>query len=165
MAMESVSELKREVAGYLRGQEGLQGARILEAFPAAQRDFPLKKPVVAVGIDGVEAASEGFGDYWGDNGTDRLHGAGAVITLRFDLYMPTGAGGGGLHPLYEALCDCMLLRQNPFGVQKLSCGDTGYDKAAGANCLTARARLRSAMLVKERAGHYAQVVVKRAESH
>lgn len=78
--MESVSELKREVAGYLRGHEGLQGARILEAFPAAQRDFPLKKPVVAVGIDGVEAASEGFGDYWGDNGTDRLHGAAGDCT-------------------------------------------------------------------------------------
>lgn len=162
--MESIRELRRAVALYLRGQDGLLDGEVLEAFPAAQRDFPVKKPLIAVGIEAVETAPQGLGGYWGERGEERLHGAGAVITLRFDLYCPVGVTAGGLHELYEGLCDCLLLRGSPFHVGRLWCGDTAYDKLAGALHMTARAEIRSALLTGEPVDRFDRVWVRKNET-
>lgn len=162
--MESITELKQALATYLRGQSGLQKVRIMEAFAAAPRDFPLKKAVMAIGLDSMEAAPQGFGAYWGESGVDQLHGAGASITLRLEVYMPTGEDGGGLHALYEALCDALLLRQNVFGVYSVRCGETVYDRTAGAYRMPVLAMLRSALLLREQGECFEQLVVKRTET-
>lgn len=134
----------------------------MAAFPAARRDFPLRRPVVAVGLDSVEAAPGGFGGYWGERDGQPLAGTGARITLRFDLYATDG--GEALPRLYEALCDHLLLRGSPFGFRRLWCGAVAYDKTADAHRMTARATLDGALLYDEQALPLAGFELRRVES-
>lgn len=147
--MDSITELKYRVADYLRNNGSLAAAKVMTAFPSSQRDFPLIKPVVAVGLEGVELTPGGFGGYWGENSGESLYGSGAAITLRLDLYCPLSQSGDGCHDLYEAICDRLMLRQNPFGVLKLRCGEISYDKLACANRLTALCTLRAGLTIQD----------------
>lgn len=147
--MESITQLKHDVAAFLENTAGFEDAGVMAAFPAAQRDFPLRCPMVVVGLDRVEAAPGGFGGYWGERGEDSLSGSGARITLRFDLYAPAEMGGDCLHRLYEALCDRLLLRTTPFGFRRLWCGEIAYDKGAVGNRMTAFAALDAALLLRD----------------
>lgn len=147
--MESITQLKRQVADYLRNNGSLATAKVMTSFPSAQRDFPLKKPLVAVGLEGVELTPGGFGGYWGERGEQSLYGSSAAITLRIDLYCPVSHSGDGCHDLYETICDRLMLRQNPFGALKLGCGEIGYDKLAWANRLTVLCTLRAGLTVQD----------------
>lgn len=139
-------ELKTDLVQYLQGREGFDGVRIQAAFPADKREYPLKQPVVAVGLDSVEISPGGLGGYWGEREGEALFGDGAQITVRFDLYAPAPEGGGRLHDLYEALCGALMPVAGPFGLTRLWCGEAAYDKEAAANRLVAKATLRAAVL-------------------
>lgn len=149
--MGSMTQLKRQVANYLRNNGDLAGVKLLTAYPAAERDFPLRQATVAVGLAGAELAPGGFGGYWGAEGGagPPLFGGKVAVTLRLDIYCPMSKGGDGCHSVYELLCDRLLLGGSPFGVSKMWCGEVGYDKAAGANRLTAFATLSGAVAAQE----------------
>lgn len=145
----NITQLKAQVVDYLTNNGSLGAVRVLGAFGAVEREFPLKRPVVAVGLDAVELAPAGLGGYWGESAADALYGSGATIALRFDLYCPPDKGADGLHGIYEALCDRLMLRGNPFGVLRLSCGEVSFDRAASVNRLTVKAVLRAAVLLRD----------------
>lgn len=165
--MKDLADLKTAVVDYLRTAEGFTGVRVLTSHPAVWRESPLRKAAVAVGVDAVEAAPGGLGGYWGNVLPGRgaegpMSGAGAAITLRFDLYAPPDSGGDGPEALYEALCDGLMLRENPFSAQKLWCGEAAYDNRAGAWHMTAHALLRTALLRREGGAPIEAFRVKRA---
>lgn len=147
--VESIGRLKEQVAEYLRRYGTLGRAEVFPAYPAAERRFPLKRPAVAVGLDAVEMEYAGLGGYWGQNGAEALYGGGALITLRFDLFCPLAEGAEELHRLYEELCDLLMLRRNPFGFQRMGCGEVVCNRSAAANTLAVRATLRSAVLLAD----------------
>lgn len=146
--MDNLTMLKERVAEHLRKLEGFPAAKILVAHPALQRELPLHRPVVAVGLEGVEVAPAGFGGYWGRrDGEDSLWGGGAAITLRLEVYCPRKEGMD-CHGIYEAVCDG-LMGHGLFGVQKVWCGRVEWDKTACANRLPVYATLSAALTHRE----------------
>lgn len=149
--MDNLTELKQGLVDYFKLVAGFPQADIRLAHPAAQRDFPLKNPVVAVGLEQVEIAPAGLGGYLGADtqGDEALWGSGADITLRLDVYCPAQDGGQGCHRIYEAICGSLLMGRSRFGVQKVWCGQLGWNKDACANLLPVFATLRAALTQRE----------------
>lgn len=145
MTVDSVCALKATLLDYLRPLPAFRQAKLLEEFPAGAREYPLRVPTLAVGIDGVEASSGGLGGYWGEEetGAASIYGKALTLTLRFDLLCDPGKGGSACHLLWEALCAALMLEQCPLPFQRLWCGQLEYDKALSLNRLTARGTLRA----------------------
>lgn len=148
--MDGITQLKQAVAAALRDAGGIAGAKVLTAYPAVQREFPLRGPVVAVGVEQVALAPGGFGGYFGaEAGGAPLYGSGATVTLRFDLYCPAGAGAEGCEQLFEALCDRLVLQQAPLRLQALEAGAIAFNTASGANHMAARGQLHAALTLRD----------------
>jgi len=151
--MSGIAKLKERLAGCLEGQPGLENADIFPAWPQ-KRPLPLKSPAIAIGLDGAEVTPAGLGGYLGrDAKESEYYGSSAQITLRFDIFAPAGyregLPSGGIHNIYEALCEALIKGADGFGVTRVRCGDTGWDEASNAFCLTARVSLRAAMTYGE----------------
>jgi len=145
--MSTMTALKQEILAYLEGLSGpLHTARITAEYPDALRACPLKKPVVAVGLESVELTEGGFGGYYGkDPQSADLFGRAALVTVRLDILCPTAQGGEGCHRLYEALCDALLLSRTSFGFYRLRCEDIRHDRDCMANHLRVLGSLRGAV--------------------
>lgn len=148
--METMAALKQSVVDYLarHGAGGaLQQARLVCEYPDMVRAYPLKQPVVAVGVESVALSDGGMGGYYGErgDGSASCYGKAAVVTMYFDIHCPPSQGGEGCHRLYEALCDLLLLGDCPYGFYRMHCDGIGYDKDTAANRLRATATLRGAV--------------------
>lgn len=147
--MRSLIELKGAVAGFLAAHPAFGGAKVLQAYPAAEREYPLRRPVVAVGLDSVRASQGGFGGYLGEEREGSVYGRVLDVTLRFDIYGKSDAPPEECHALYESLCSALMLEEAPFGFIRLWCGAPEPDKAARAVRLTARGTVRGALTALE----------------
>ena len=144
MTTESIGALKQALAQYLQGVPALKQAKLLTEYPAAEREYPLKAPVVAVGLDAMEVLPGGLGGYWGEQqDLTAVYGRALELTIRFDFLCAPKQGGAACHELWEAVCTALALEQCPFAFQKLWCGQLEFDKTLSANRLTARASLRA----------------------
>lgn len=148
--METMAALKASIVAYVERYAldgALHGAKAVAEFPAADRAYPLKKPVIAVGIESVELTGGALGGFYGsqpDSGAD-VYGRSALVTVYFDIHCPVFQGGEGCHAVYEALCDALLLGNCPFGFYRMWCGGIAYDGDTAANRLRVRAALRGAV--------------------
>ena len=154
--MNAMTKLKEDLVGYLKEQPGLENADILIAWPS-KRHMPLKAPAITVGLEGVDLTPAGLGAYLGRDGQSAdLYGCAALITMRFDFFAPAResdyAPSGGLHELYESLCAALSQSAGNLGVTRVWCDAPGWDEAANANRLTARASLRVALPIQEAPG-------------
>jgi len=153
--MEITASLKESVMAHLRQYAltgALQNVALVTEFSPRTRDIPLKKPVVAVGVESVALQEGGFGGYFGEasGGAAALYGQSAVVTLYFDIHCPLAFGGVSCLSIYEAFCDALLLEGGTFGLSRMWCGPTAYDKDSGGNRLRARAALRGAVTRQDR---------------
>lgn len=135
--MNNLTELKQRLIEYLSGLTALEGAAVTASYDEKPRAFPIKSPVITVGIGGVEHAPAGLGGYLG--GDAPAYGVNALVTLRFGIHAASADECG---MLYETLCSA-LFDASVFGVTKTSCGKTGYDVKSAACFLQAEAVLRA----------------------
>lgn len=148
-----MTRLKERLAAYLREWAGLREADILCEYPPRRR-LPLERPALVVGLEGVELSPAGLDGFLGLEGESApgqlslLYGSAAAVTLRLDLYLP-GSDGAGCHRLYEELCTALTAGAAELGLLRIGCDPIGYDSAAAACRLTARARLRAAFAGRE----------------
>lgn len=148
--MRSVGDVKAKIAAYIKADGRFAGADVSTAFSQAQRKFPLKKPLVLVGVQALEVLPGAMGRYFGGTVQDGLmqtevFGSEAIVTLRFDLYSPTMSGGKGCEQLHEGLCDALVLSQGEINLEQLECGEIIYDKSAGSSRMTVLGKLRTAL--------------------
>ena len=148
--MGTMTALKASIVDYVERHAldgALHGAKAVAEFPSSERVYPLKKPVIAVGIESVALSGGALGGYYGsrpEGGAD-VYGRSALVTVYFDIHCPVFQGGEGCHAVYEALCDALLLGGCPFGFYRMWCGGVGYDGDTAANRLRVRAALRGAV--------------------
>lgn len=135
--MNNLTELKQRLIDYLSGLAAFENAAVTASYGEKPRAFPVKSPVIAVGIGGAEHAPAGLGGYLG--GDAPSYGVSALITVRFGIYSPSAEDCGAL---YESLC-AALFEAPMFGVWKTSCGNAGYDAKSAACLLPAEAVLRA----------------------
>lgn len=135
--MNNLAELKQRLIEYLSGLKAFENAAVVASYGENPRAFPIKSPVIAIGIGGAEHAPAGLGGYLG--GDTPTYGVSALVTLRFGIY---GASAEKCGELYESLC-AALFETSMFGVWKTSCGKSGYDAKSAACLLPAEAVLRA----------------------
>lgn len=135
--MNNLTELKQRLIEYLSGLAAFEDAAVVASYGEKPRTFPVKSPVIAVGIAGAEHAPAGLGGYLG--GDAPTYGVNALVTLRFGIYCPTAGECG---ELYEALCSA-LFEAPMFGVTKTACGKAAYDVKSATCLLPAEAVLRA----------------------
>lgn len=148
--METMAALKAAIVAYVERnalEVALHGAKAVTEFPSADRVYPLKKPVIAVGIESVALTGGALGGFYGSQpgGGADVYGRSALVTVYFDIHCPVFQGGEGCHAVYEALCDALLLGSCPFGFYRMWCGGIEYDGDTAANRLRVRAVLRGAV--------------------
>lgn len=161
--METITALKASIMQFLQDSHRFGGVGLVSRFPASERDFPLKRPMIAVGIDSVELGCGGLGGYYGEQQGGSVYGSTAVVTLALEIFAPAREGGDRCHALFEALCDVLVLGQNPFCIGKLACGGVAFDGAVGGNRLAAKASLRVGLTAMEDAVLVERIVAKRVE--
>ena len=159
--MDSIGTLKQEVLAHLQRSGRFAHVVLRAAFPPAQREIPLKNPVIAVGISGMELARGGFGGYYGTQNSVPLYGAGAKITLLFNVFVPPSGGAQQAGELFEMLCDVLLLVQNPFGITQIRCEQTVFDTQSGALHLPVWAQLCAAVSAADETAAVGQVVLRK----
>lgn len=148
--MTSLQEIKNELLGYLEKNSCPAGARLITEYPDTEREFPLRKPCVAIGLGSAKITPGGMGGYLGtDGGAEGLFGSRIRLTLRFDLLVPSEQGGGVCHRLYEELCQALILEEGPVPFEEISCGELIFDSGSRAFRMTAEASF-TAGFVKER---------------
>jgi len=151
----AVTEIKETIARYLAGWTGLSRVEILCEYPK-ERAFPIRRPTLVVGLEGVDLSPAGLDSYLGrapsspPGQVTTLYGSTAILTLRLDLYLP-GSDGSGCHRLYEEICAALTHRAAGFGLLRVWCDAVKYESAMAASRLTARAALRAAFTGRETA--------------
>lgn len=163
--MKPLTQLKEAVIRHIAAAPGLEDTAVFPAFPPSTGGRALSRAVVAVGVENIELEAVGLGAAWG-GALDAApqQGPGARVTLRLDVYAPMPMGGDGLHNLWESLCAALLPGAgNPFGVQRVWCGDMAWDSGHRAWRLTARATLHGAWIDKEDGPYITQITYKHRE--
>jgi hypothetical protein len=133
--MSVFTELKSSLIGAISAHPGLGGCFVTEEYPPSRRDFPLGKPVIAVGLDAVEL-TDSLGGF-------AAGGAAGVISLRFDIFTPPLGKDTSPHAVMEELWGALLSPGLGYSFTELRCEPISYDKAVEANRLTVRAKLHA----------------------
>lgn len=141
MTANDLSGLKNALITYLRADMEFSGIRITPEYPSA-REYPMKKPVIAIGIDSAELRGS-LGSYMGMDDSGGIYGSECLITMRFDILAPEG----GYDPcvLMEKLCDALMISRNDFGFLKLWSDACSWDKTAGGLKLSVKGSLITTM--------------------
>lgn len=133
--MAGLDDIRERMTAYLNEQ----GIAAVSAWPERERR-KTEGAVAAVSLRKCESTGHGFGDYLGErydrerDKWEELYGKKVILTFGLDLYAGTGETGGEaqVRTAFDKLAQA-LQTGCPAGlrVKELSCGETGYDKAAG----------------------------------
>lgn len=131
--MKGLEQVREEVAAFLRSA----GVDAVTAWNDEDR-VRRKAPVVAVSLRGVRGGPAGLADYLGEwldpeTGTwEELYGKRAQLTLGLDIYAPESSGEAGCAAAFAKLSEALAGgRPAELKLEELSCGETGFDRAAG----------------------------------
>lgn len=138
--MDSLTGLRREIAACLEADGRFDGCKVVTSYPAKRRDYPVRKPVLAVGLDAAEAKGSLGGFLAAEPGAD-LYGAAAAVTLRFDLFFPAEGADTDPYGLLDALWERLLIGENAFGFLSFRSEGMVWDSVTEANRLTAKGTL------------------------
>ncbi|MCL2056712.1 MAG: hypothetical protein FWH02_05790 [Oscillospiraceae bacterium] len=139
----TISELRAQIAAELEGDIRFSGCKVQSAYPAARREFPVTRPIIAVGLDGLEM-EPGLGGFLVSGENDQ-YGAPCVLSMRFDIFTPDSVPGPDPCELLEAVLDRLAVSGNRFGFFAFKGGRPAWDKNAESNLLTATGKLRMAV--------------------
>lgn len=140
MNLDSLTRLREEIAAYLEADGRFTGCKIMTAYPGRKRDYPVRKPVLAIGLDAVEAKGS-LGGFLTAGAEADLYGAAVAVTLRFDLFTPA-EGESNPYILLDALWERLLIEEGPFGFLSFSNAGMAWDSVTEANRLTAKGTLQ-----------------------
>jgi len=140
----TITKLREGIACELRADTRLSGCKIQAAYPAARREFPVVRPIIAVGLDALEL-EPGLGGFMASCPDGDYYGAPCLLSIRFDIYTSDTVKGPDPCELLEIIFDRLAVTENKFGFFEFRGGRVSRDSNAEANLLTAVGRLRMAV--------------------
>ncbi len=119
--MSEISALPAKIVEWLKSREELREIKFLVEFPAIKKAVPLRNPIVAVGIEGMDIV-DSFSE--NDDGVliENEYCRQANIKLRLSIHVPYSEGGEGCHKAFTDIIDCLTFAS---GLNILSSGCEG----------------------------------------
>lgn len=138
-------------------------ARAVAQYPAQARQAPLKKPVIAVGLQDVATLPSSLADFSGvDNSGNGIYGRTLEATVAMTICCPPdGTAAECLH-LLELVAGGLLLEQQEFEVLRVWCGKVSFDKELGALVLPCFAKTHLTVGVSHNETDIKDFVIRRA---
>lgn len=104
--MSEISALPSNIVTWLEGREELSHIKFLTEFPAIKKAVPLKKTIVAVGIQSMEIVDSFVEN---DEGVlvENEYCRQAKIKLRLSIHAPYSSGGEACHDAFTDIIDCL----------------------------------------------------------
>ena len=104
--MSAVSALPMDIVAWLGAQEQLSDITFMTEFPPVKKAIPLKKAIVAVGLEEVGITDKFEANDQGvlvENEYCRL----ADIRISLDIHVPFAFGGERCHDVFTTIIDCL----------------------------------------------------------
>lgn len=133
--MSTISIMPGEIAEWLSSQQELEGINFITEYPASKKPVPLKKVMVAVGIDNI-AIEDSFVE--NDEGVlvENEYCRLASIKLRLGIHAPFAEGGARCHDVFTDVADCLTFATD-LNISQSGCGKIKADRDTDAFVLEA----------------------------
>ncbi len=133
--MSEISALPGSIVTWLNTQEPLENISFMTEFPATKKAVPLKRTIVAVGIETLKIE-----DSFTENGEGepirneycRL----ANIKMRLAIHVPFATGGERCYEIFTTVLDCLTFGSN-MNIINSGCDDISADRDTDAFVLNA----------------------------
>lgn len=139
--MSTVSALPAEIVRWLAGQEALSHITFLTEFPAVKKAVPLKKVIVAVGLESVALE-----DKYVDDGNGILvkqeYCRSAMLKITLAIHVPFSLGGQTCHEVFSNVVDALSFASD-LNIRESGCGNITSDRDTDALVLKGFLRIAS----------------------
>lgn len=145
--MSEISAMPAAIAAWLGSVPALSGVRFITVYPAAKKAVPLKKSVVAVGIENITVT-----DSFTANGEGVLvrdeYCRKAAVKMGFDIHVPFSAGGAACYDIFTDIIDCLSF-ESDLNILESGCGEIAADRDTDAFVLGASALISASLCPAE----------------
>lgn len=137
--MSTVSALPAEIVRWLGSQEALSDITFLTEFPAVKKAIPLKKVIVAVGLESVTLE-----DKFVDDGNGILikqeYCRSASLNVTLAIHVPFSLGGKMCHEVFSNVVDALSFASD-LNIEESGCGNITSDRDTDALVLKGYLRI------------------------
>lgn len=137
--------------------------RAMAQYPAQVRQSPLKKPVIAVGLQDVATLPSSLADFAGmDSNGNHVYGRTLEATVAMTICCPPDDTAAECLHLLELVAGGLLLGQQEYEVLRVWCGKVSFDKELGALTLPCFAKTHLTVGVNHSETDLKEFVIRRA---
>lgn len=139
--MSLTSALPGEIVRWLSAQEQLSDITFLTEFPAIKKAIPLKKVIVAIGLQSLTLT-----DKFVENAQGVLerqeYCRTAVMQISLNVHVPFSRGGHTCHEVFSNVADALTFASD-LEIEESACGSIVSDRDTDALVLTGTIRISS----------------------
>ncbi|MDR2524806.1 MAG: hypothetical protein LBC83_01215 [Oscillospiraceae bacterium] len=137
--MSAISAMPEAIAQWLSARAELAGIGFLTEYPALSKAVPLRRAMVAVGVDAVELTDKFVAN---DDGVleRQEYCRTADIRLRLDIHVPYAEGGARCHEIFALVLD-LLSFASDLEIPASGCGEIKSQRDTDAFVLEAWAQI------------------------
>ncbi len=134
--MSVISAMPAEIVEWLSSQEQLSALTFITEYPPTKKAIPLRKPIVAVGIEKMNI-TDSFTE--NDEGVlvENEYCRQAQITIKLSIHAPFSQGGEACHDAFTDIIDCLTFASD-LEIAESGCDSIFADRDTDAFVLTAR---------------------------
>lgn len=128
--MDSIVSLPIKIVEWLGEQEDMQDISFFVEYPPINKAVPLRKAIVAVGIENIEITDKFVAN---DDGVleRQEYCRSAAITANLSICVPFSKGGQACHDIFTRIADALTFRTN-LNIEKSGCEDIDSDRDTDA---------------------------------
>lgn len=123
--MDSIVSLPIKIVEWLSEQDDMQDISFFVEYPPINKAIPLRKAIVAVGIENIEITDKFVAN---DDGVleRQEYCRSAAITANLSICVPFSQGGQACHDIFTRIADALTFRTN-LNIEKSGCDDIDSD--------------------------------------
>lgn len=128
--MDSIVSLPIKIVDWLNKQEDMKDLTFFVEYPPINKAVPLKKAIVAVGIDNIDITDKFVAN---DDGTleRQEYCRTAMIKANLSICVPFSKGGQACHDIFTRIADALTFRTN-LNIEKSGCEEINSDRDTDA---------------------------------
>ncbi len=139
--MSEISALPGAIVDWLNQQEPLSEIKFMTEFPAVKKAVPLRRAIVAVGIEKLEIV-DSFSEDGQGNQIRNEYCREANINLRLAIHVPFSYGGDKCFEIFTTTLDCLTFGSN-MNIVDSGCDDIKADRDTDAFVLNAKVNVKA----------------------
>lgn len=128
--MDSIVSLPIRIVEWLGKQDDMNDLTFFVEYPPINKAVPLRKAIVAVGIDNIEITDKFVAN---DDGVleKQEYCRTAMIKANLNICVPFSKGGQACHDIFTRIADALTFRTN-LNIEKSGCEDIASDRDTDA---------------------------------